>query len=145
MSEAKFDLTRLRSTDDEDEPDRAWSPGRNPSDDRLIAFAQVRDLTPFRGRAQQPSRLPDGGAHHRHLSGIPDRQTRGVRPPGTAPTVWPCTCGRRSHDRRRTAGIADRVLPRPWAPVWGDLIIGRRPTSRVNWSDCHPSELRRGR
>ncbi|WP_306208169.1 ATP-binding protein [Actinoplanes sp. RD1] len=49
----KFDLTRLRAADEEVYLFQAVAQG-NPSDDRLVAFAQVRDLTELR---EQDGRL----------------------------------------------------------------------------------------
>src|SRR5882724_9539598 len=53
----KFDLTRLSSSDEEIYLFRAV--GRNnPSDDRLVAFAQVRDLTELREHGGRLVALP---------------------------------------------------------------------------------------
>ena len=52
-----FDLTRLASFDEEVYLFRCVAP-RNPSDERLVAMAQVRDLTPLRERDGRLVALP---------------------------------------------------------------------------------------
>ncbi|GAA3140114.1 carboxyl transferase domain-containing protein [Nonomuraea roseoviolacea] len=54
---SKFDLTRLPSTDEEVYLFRCVARG-NPSDDRLVAFAQVRDLTELRDHDGRLVALP---------------------------------------------------------------------------------------
>jgi acetyl/propionyl-CoA carboxylase alpha subunit/acetyl-CoA carboxylase carboxyltransferase component len=52
-----FDLTRLPSSDEEVCLFRCAA-RENPSDERLVAFAQVRDLTPLRGHENRVLALP---------------------------------------------------------------------------------------
>ncbi|WP_330230655.1 ATP-grasp domain-containing protein [Nocardia sp. NBC_00508] len=54
---SKFDLTRLRSSDEEVYLFRCVA-RENPSDDRLVAFAQVRDLTELRDHDGRLIALP---------------------------------------------------------------------------------------
>jgi len=54
----KFDLTRLPSSDDEEVYLFRCVAKENPSDERLIAFAQVRDLTALRERDGRLLALP---------------------------------------------------------------------------------------
>ncbi|MFC0526664.1 ATP-binding protein [Phytohabitans kaempferiae] len=54
---SRFDLTRLPSSDEEIYLFRCVAP-ENPSDDRLVAFAQVRDLTELRDNDGRLAALP---------------------------------------------------------------------------------------
>ena len=56
----KFDLTRLPSSDEEVYLFRCVA-RENPSDDRLVAFAQVRDLTALRDHEGRLVALPTAG------------------------------------------------------------------------------------
>jgi acetyl-CoA carboxylase carboxyltransferase component/biotin carboxyl carrier protein len=126
----KFDLTRLRSTDDEEIYLFRAVAKENPSDDRLIAFAQVRDLTPFR---DEPNNLLVYPTAERTIATCLDsiRRAHARRPAATrystnrlALYVWPPI----TTTSDELQAIADRVLPTTvGAGLEEILIIGRRP------------------
>ncbi|WAC55512.1 carboxyl transferase domain-containing protein [Gordonia sp. SL306] len=89
----KFDLTRLSSSDDEEVYLFRCVARDNPSDDRLIAFAQVRDLTAVREHDGRLLALPTAETI---LASCVDSIRRAQRPSGrTADTnriimyIWP--------------------------------------------------------
>ncbi|GAB03749.1 ATP-grasp domain-containing protein [Gordonia amarae] len=126
----KFDLTRLRSTDDEEIYLFRAVAKENPSDDRLIAFAQVRDLTPLR---DQDANLLVYPTAERTIATCLDsiRRAHARRPAATRFStnrmvlyVWPPITATAAE----LQGIADRVLPTTaGAGLEEILIIGRRP------------------
>jgi acetyl/propionyl-CoA carboxylase alpha subunit/acetyl-CoA carboxylase carboxyltransferase component len=107
-----FDLTRLPSSDEEVYLFRCVAP-RNPADERLVAFAQVRDLTPLR---ESDGRLVALPAAEDTLAACLDaiRHARDTRTSKTAPDtnriviyVWPPS----ELSGEELNMIAQRVLP----------------------------------
>ncbi|OLF12103.1 fused acetyl/propionyl-CoA carboxylase subuit alpha/methylmalonyl-CoA decarboxylase subunit alpha [Actinophytocola xinjiangensis] len=109
---SKFDLTRLPSSDEEVYLFQCVA-RENPSDDRLVAFAQVRDLTELR---EQDGRLVALPTAEDTLATCLDsiRRAQSSRPSKKRFTtnriviyVWPPS----DITREELAMIADRVLP----------------------------------
>ena len=93
----KFDLTRLPSADEEVYLFQCVA-RENPADERLVAFAQVRDLTELRDHDGRLVALPDGRGHHRRLPGLdPPGAVAAARPASAStPTGSSSTSGRRA-------------------------------------------------
>ncbi|MFG1796327.1 carboxyl transferase domain-containing protein [Nocardia sp. NPDC049149] len=109
---SKFDLTRLPSSDEEVYLFRSVA-RENPSDDRLVAFAQVRDLTELRDHEGRLVALPTAeDTIAICLDSI--RRAQSQRPSKTrfntnriVVYVWPPS----NITRAELATIAERVLP----------------------------------
>ncbi|MET3430048.1 acetyl/propionyl-CoA carboxylase alpha subunit/acetyl-CoA carboxylase carboxyltransferase component [Actinoplanes tereljensis] len=123
-----FDLTRLPSADEEVYLFRAVA-RENPADDRLVAFAQVRDLTPLRDADRRLVALPTvEGTLGACLDSI--RRALARRPSKARfPTnhivvyVWPAS----DLTRADIDTIAARLLPEAaGADLEEILLIGRR-------------------
>ena len=102
---ANFDLDRMPSARDVELFDCIARD--NPADERLIAFAEVRDLTPVRDPTGQVTELPE---LEQVLAGCLDSlRGGGGRPPGwvdSSPgTGSSCTCGRRWRRRSTSCSL----------------------------------------
>jgi acetyl/propionyl-CoA carboxylase alpha subunit/acetyl-CoA carboxylase carboxyltransferase component len=124
----EFDLTRLPSADEDVYLLRCVAP-RNPSDERLVAMAQVRDLTPLRDDEGRVHALPAvEGALAACLDAI--RKVQAQRPAkGRLDTnriflyVWPAS----DLTQEDFEAVAQRVVPTTaGAGVEEVLVIGRQ-------------------
>ncbi|MFG1993833.1 carboxyl transferase domain-containing protein [Actinoplanes sp. NPDC048988] len=122
-----FDLTRLPSADEEVYLFRGVARD-NPADDRLIAFAQVRDLTPLRDADRRLAALPTVedtvGACLDSIRRARDRRPSAARLPTNhiVVYVWPPS----DLTRAEVETIAARVLPAAaGADLEEILLIGR--------------------
>jgi acetyl-CoA carboxylase carboxyltransferase component len=121
-----FDLTRLPSADEEVYLFRCVAL-RNPSDERLVAFAQVRDLTPLRDTDLRVVALP---TVEDTMAACLDSIRRARRPSRSRLTtnqiviyVWPPN----DLTPAELETLADRILPSTaGADLEEILIIGRR-------------------
>ncbi len=91
-----FDLTRLPSADDEVRLFRCVAPA-NPADERFVALAQVRDLTPLRDHEGRLVALPAAeNTLAACLDAIRKAQAGRRRSSGSTPTGSSSTSGRRA-------------------------------------------------
>ncbi|MDS1269076.1 carboxyl transferase domain-containing protein [Lipingzhangella sp. LS1_29] len=127
----KFDLTRLPSSDEEVYLFRCVAKD-NPSDDRLAAFAQVRDLTELREHDGRLVALPTAeGAVAACLDAI--RRAQAQRPPKKRSTtnrivlyVWPPS----ELTRAELDTIAHRILPTTTGAGLEEILVIARQHTR---------------
>ena len=129
---SKFDLTRLPSADEEVYLFRCVA-RENPSDDRLVAFAQVRDLTELRDHNGRLAALPTAeDALATCLDSIRRAQSRRPWTNASTPTGSCCTSGRRATSPPELEMIAGRVLPTTaGAGLEEILFIARQRSART--------------
>jgi len=128
-----FDLTRLPSADDEVRLFRCVAQ-KNPSDERLVAMAQVRDLTPLRDSEGRLVALP---AAENTLAACLDaiRKAQSVRPPDRRFDtnriliyVWPPS----EVTGTELSAIVQRVLPTTAGAGLEEVVFLARQTDPVS-------------